>query len=212
MADRALAGPRPRRSQVERSALTRARVLEAALECLVERGYGGTTTTAVAERAGVSRGAQLHHFRTRAALLAAAVEHLFAGLTESYQKAFARLSPDADRLHEALALLWQTYLDPRLIAVLELQVAARTDAALLAKLLPVGRRHAANVHRLALEYFAEGAAPGAQFAAVLDLALDTLGGLRARALLDPHDPAIRRTLALLEALARNALAGDVPHA
>jgi AcrR family transcriptional regulator len=204
--------PGPRRSQVERSALMRERVLDAALECLVERGYAGTTTTAVAERAGVSRGAQLHHFRTREALLAAAVEHLFAGLTESYQKAFARLSPDADRLHEALALLWQTYLDPRLIAVLELQVAARTDAALLAKLVPIGRRHATNVHRLAREYFSERGAEGSRFAAVLDLVLDTLGGLRARALLDPDDPAIPRTLSLLEALARNALSGDASHA
>jgi AcrR family transcriptional regulator len=189
----------------------RGRVLNAALECLVERGYAGTTTTAVAERAGVSRGAQLHHFRTREALLAAAVEHLFAGLTESYQKAFASLSPAADRLHEALALLWQTYLDPRLIAVLELQVAARTDPALLAKLLPVGLRHAANVHRLAREYFAEGGGGSPRFAAVLDLVLDTLGGLRTRALLDPNDPAIPRTLSLLEALARSALSGDAPH-
>ena len=65
-----------RRSQDERTAQTRARVLDAVLGCLVERGYAGTTTTAVAARAGVSRGAQLHHYRTRAALVAAAVEHL----------------------------------------------------------------------------------------------------------------------------------------
>ena len=46
----------------------RGRLLDAALECLVELGYGGTTTSVVAARAGVSRGAQLHHFPTRAAL------------------------------------------------------------------------------------------------------------------------------------------------
>ena len=203
---------RPRRSQEERSALTRARILEAALDCLVELGHAGTTTIAVAERAGVSRGAQLHHFPTRQDLLAAAVEHLFAGLTESYQKAFAALSPDADRLRAALELLWQVYCDPHLLAALELQVAARTDAALRAKLVPVGRAHARNVHRLAAAYFGGGAAPSERFTAVLDLVLDTLGGLRTRALLDPDDPAIPRTLALLETLARDALTGEASHA
>ena len=60
-----------RRTQAERSATTQGKLLVAALECLVEHGYGGTTTTLVAERAGVSRGAQLHHYPTRAALVAA---------------------------------------------------------------------------------------------------------------------------------------------
>jgi AcrR family transcriptional regulator len=159
----------------------------------------------VAERAGVSRGAQLHHFRTRQELLAAAVQHLYARLTETYRKGFAALPAEADRLHAALHLLWEIYLDPHLVAVVELQVAARTDRALLAALLPVGEAHHANVLRLAAESF-PAAAASPRFAATLDLILDTLGGLRTRALLRPDDPAIPRTLALLEELARDALA------
>ena len=54
----------------------RARLLEATVECLVERGFSGTSTTIVSERAGVSRGAQLHHFPTKNDLVVAAVEHL----------------------------------------------------------------------------------------------------------------------------------------
>ena len=54
----------------------RARLLEATVECLVERGWSGTSTTVVSQRAGVSRGAQLHHFPTKNALVVAAVEHL----------------------------------------------------------------------------------------------------------------------------------------
>lgn len=65
-----------RRAQAGRSAATRARLLDATIECLVEHGYTGTTTTAVAQRAGVSRGAQLHHYGTREQLVAAAVGHL----------------------------------------------------------------------------------------------------------------------------------------
>ena len=54
----------------------RARLLDATVECLVERGWSGTSTTLVSERAGVSRGAQLHHFPTKNDLVLAAVEHL----------------------------------------------------------------------------------------------------------------------------------------
>src|ERR1700682_1902920 len=59
------AGTSSRRSQAERSATTRDALLDATIACLVEDGYANTTTSRVAERAGVSRGAHLHHFQTR---------------------------------------------------------------------------------------------------------------------------------------------------
>ncbi len=54
----------------------RHRLLDATVDSLVELGWAGTTTTVIAERAGVSRGAQLHHYPTKATLVMAAVEHL----------------------------------------------------------------------------------------------------------------------------------------
>src|SRR5688572_11844871 len=62
--------------QEERTRAMRARLLEATVDCLVERGFSHTSTTLVSERAGVSRGAQLHHFPTKNDLVVAAVEHL----------------------------------------------------------------------------------------------------------------------------------------
>ncbi|MGA8126368.1 MAG: helix-turn-helix domain-containing protein, partial [Mycobacterium sp.] len=56
---------RVRRTQAERSAAMRTRLLDATIECLVSYGYAGTTTPRVAERAGVTRGAQIHHFRSK---------------------------------------------------------------------------------------------------------------------------------------------------
>src|SRR2546430_6184940 len=67
---------RVRTPQQERSRATQQRLLDATVECLIEHGWSGTTTTLVAEKAGVSRGAQLHHYPTKAALVLAAVEHL----------------------------------------------------------------------------------------------------------------------------------------
>jgi len=69
---------RARRTQAERTASTRARLLDATLECLCDLGYARTTTPEIARRAGLSRGAQLHHFPTKAELVTGAIEHLFA--------------------------------------------------------------------------------------------------------------------------------------
>src|SRR5215468_6574679 len=82
------------RTQEERSAAMRERLLDATIDCLVEYGYSGTTTTRVAERAGVTRGAQVHHFPTKTDLVTAAVRHL---ATKRAEFAFAEM----DRLSES---------------------------------------------------------------------------------------------------------------
>jgi AcrR family transcriptional regulator len=165
-----------RRTQAERSAAMQEKVLDAALDCLVELGFSGATTTAVAERAGVSRGAQLHHYPTRAELVAAAVQHLYRRLTADYQRGFARIAPKEDRLTAAIDLLWSMFTRTHYTAVLELFVAARTDAELRALLRPIAERHEANVFVLAREYFPEASASSA-FDATLSLVLDSMQGM-----------------------------------
>src|SRR3712207_8939771 len=73
--------------QAERRARTQARLLDAAVECLADLGYAATTTIDVARRAGVSRGAQQHHFRTKAELMAAAIDHAFTQRLALFQSA-----------------------------------------------------------------------------------------------------------------------------
>src|SRR5439155_19309262 len=65
-----------RRTQEERSAATREALMDATIDCLVDYGYAGTTTTRVAARARLSRGAQMHHFQRKAPLVVAAPLHL----------------------------------------------------------------------------------------------------------------------------------------
>src|SRR5687767_4439256 len=79
-----------RRSQEERSAATRERLLDATVECLVDLGYAKTTTTEVVRRAGVSRGAQVHHFPTKADLVQNAVVHLASKRREELRNEFSR--------------------------------------------------------------------------------------------------------------------------
>jgi AcrR family transcriptional regulator len=122
-----------RQTNEERSAATRAALLDAAVECLVERGYAGTSTTEISRRAGVSRGAQLHHFPTKEELLLAAVEHLFELRTAEFREALGAIPEGPGRADRCIDLLWSTFTGPTYHAWLEVAVAARTDPALQKK-------------------------------------------------------------------------------
>ena len=119
-----------RRTQEQRSAQTRARLLDATIECLVRYGYNGTTTVRVAEIAGVTRGAQVHHFKSRDDLVVAALRHLAAKRAAAVIDKVADLARSGDSLGAVLDLLWEVHEGPLFIATVELWVAGRTDPAL----------------------------------------------------------------------------------
>jgi len=129
----------------------RARLLEATVDCLVEHGFSGTSTTLVSERAGVSRGAQLHHFPTKNDLVVAAVEHLTEVRGAELAAAAARLPRGARRTRAVLQMLGDHFSGPVFSAALELWVAARTDPALLAAVGPLEQRVGRETHRLTVE-------------------------------------------------------------
>jgi AcrR family transcriptional regulator len=129
-----------RRTQAERRTATQAALLDAAIECLVEYGYEGTTTGRVCERAAVSRGAHLHHFGTRPALVAAALQELAQRREDRFRRQVERLPRDGERVERALDLLWSWFTGPLFQASVDLAAAARTDPELRASLAPVERR------------------------------------------------------------------------
>ncbi|HEY0637578.1 MAG TPA: TetR/AcrR family transcriptional regulator [Pseudonocardiaceae bacterium] len=137
----------PRKEQ-QRSRVTRQRLMEAAVACLVEHGWSGTTTTVVAERAGVSRGAQLHHYPTRAELVVAAVAHVGQVLVDDMLESARALPTGTDRTEAVLQLLGDFFSGPLFVAALELWVAARTDPQLREAVRPLEKRLGREAHRL----------------------------------------------------------------
>jgi AcrR family transcriptional regulator len=140
--------PTTRVPQEERSRAMRARLLGATLDLLVERGFAGTTTTLVSERAGVSRGAQLHHFPTKNDLVVAAVEHITEARASALREAAERLPTGPGRTRRVLQMLADHVTSPVFTAALELWVAARTDAQLRAAVAPLEQRIGRELHRL----------------------------------------------------------------
>jgi len=178
------ANPSPRRSQAERSAATRDALLDATIACLVEDGYAHTTTSRVAERAGVSRGAHLHHFQTRQALVAAAMERLAERRGAELLAAAEDLPEGRERLVQGLDLLWASYANPLFQAALDLWSHARTDADLRERLVPVERRLDRQTLAIAGQLF-PAIAEQPDFDRLIELAVSTIRGL---ALLDTLHP------------------------
>jgi AcrR family transcriptional regulator len=162
--------------QEERTRLMRARLLEATVDCLVEHGFAGTSTTLVSERAGVSRGAQLHHFPTKNALVVAAVEHLTEKRGQELAAAAAKLPTGPRHTRAVLEMLADHFAGAVFSAALELWVAARTDSALLEAVAPLEQRVGRETHRLTVELLgADESRPGNR--ELVQATLDLVRGL-----------------------------------
>jgi AcrR family transcriptional regulator len=134
----------PVRWQQQKSVRTRVRLVEAAIDCLVEGGYPGLTTQAVAEHTGSSRGAMHHHFPARMDMVAAVIDHVFYARMRLYLgdslKDLAGLA-NADVVATATAAHWRSVQTREYAAYLELAVAARTDPELAQMFVPAARRY-----------------------------------------------------------------------
>ncbi|MFP8871673.1 MAG: TetR/AcrR family transcriptional regulator, partial [Myxococcota bacterium] len=172
---------------------------DGALECLAEYGYSGTTTSLIAGRAGVSRGALLHQFPTRQALVIEAVVHLAKRRLEDARRDAAALPESDHRLDAAIELLWQSFSGPLFYAALELWVAARTDAelhkALYAAERDIGRAIGSLVGTLG-----GAAAQAAGFDDLIELTLHMLRGMSLQRILRDDDEERRRHFDLWKGL------------
>jgi len=199
-----------RRTQAERTAATRAALLEATVQCLVAQGFGGTTTTEVAHRAGVSPGALLHHFPAKADLLCAAVGHLFELRQAEFRKAMANLGPGTDRRAAGLDLLWSMFSGPTFTAWLELWMAARSDPALAEAVIRLDREFIAASEDVFRELFADelAAAPelGRSGTEALGLLYSLMSGLALARQIPGYEPApAAGILTAFKTLVRTAL-------
>jgi AcrR family transcriptional regulator len=185
----------------------RLRLLDAAVDCLYELGYSGTTTIEVAARAGVSRGAQLHHFPTKEKLVTEAVRHVLAKRLEEFRQAFAELPEGTDKPGAAIDILWEKLSCKVFYAWLELVVAARTDPQLKPRVTALTSRFTENVSRTFNELFPrpEGAPPYWDIMPVMTFAF--LQGLALDAMVMPAREEIARALEIWRQLSELTMAG-----
>lgn len=131
-------GPRRvRMTNVERTARTRRDLLEATIVCLFRHGYGATTTHLVAEIAGLSRGAMVHHFPTKAALMEAAVRYAWEKELATLETNLSKVEPGLPRFRAMIDQHWETVRRPEDTAINEVRIGSRSDPEMAKVVQPI---------------------------------------------------------------------------
>lgn len=181
----------PVATQAERTAVTTEKLLEATVASLVERGYRGTSTPEVCRRAGVSRGAQLHHYPNKEALVAAAVEHLLSQRVTELQERLTNAPSGVLDLEDAASFLWKVYTGATFYAWLELVVAARTDEELRKVVSALDERLVAKAERVVQKFLLPYVEDPRRIQATTRLILAIFDGLATHRILS-HDDALAK--------------------
>jgi AcrR family transcriptional regulator len=126
-----------RRTQVERSAEMRRKLVTAAIAALVDKGYARTTTVEVCERAGVTRGAFVHHFDSPAQLFAEALRTLYGELATPGPPPRLAAGSRSRALSAWIDSVWATVGRPEFKAVIEIWLAGRNDPDVRKEILDV---------------------------------------------------------------------------
>jgi len=198
-------GAKVRRTQAERSASTKAHILETSFECLADVGYAGTTTVRVCERGGISRGALLHHYSTKTALVSATVEYVFERRIGAFREAVMALPKGVDARQKAVDLLWAQFSSRTFYVWLELLVAARTDPDLQITVTQTGRHFSERARMLTAELFPDlSGCPSGEL--LLQVTFTLMNGLAVDRIV-PNETPTESILAFMKQLASVFLTG-----
>jgi AcrR family transcriptional regulator len=140
-------------TQAERRAATQLRLLDAAIDTIADVGYVNASTTEIARRAGVSRGAQLHHFPTKVDLVGAALAHSMERRLAEYAVLVEQVPPGRARVNGAIDLLWQSFQTTDCSAWIEIAVAASHDPELRPHVAAASELHRKSVEELFARLF-----------------------------------------------------------
>lgn len=166
--------------QAQKSAMTRDRILDAAINCFITLGYTNVTTAKVASVAGVSRGAMLHHFPSKTELIQAAVEYLHGKLLEDFTQrvnAIPKSKKGRQRRRAGLDAYWEYLTGDLATAYHELCVAGRTDPELQSILRSSSARFAEHVHKTNAVLFAEWNDRGDRYLLAMDVTRYMMEGM-----------------------------------
>lgn len=131
---------KPRRSQADRSAATRAKVIAAARDVLCGQGYSGATMHAIRDAAGMSLGAIQHQFPTKAKIMAAVAAEFSAYRIGVYREAIRAGTTPRESMEKLIDANFEMVSRPEMAAVLEIHLARRNDPDLDREVGPSTRR------------------------------------------------------------------------
>ena len=169
-----------RRTQQERRTETRRKLMDAVVDLIVEIGFASVTTTQVAARAGVSRGAMQYHFSSRSDLLLAVVDEIWVRMQGPLELQLKAQSTIAERVDAIVDRYWESFSDQLFAAVIDIWLGARGDPKLFDRI-------SENLQSVFAEradhwraYFAEYDIPADRLMLAHELLRSTIRGLALR--------------------------------
>ncbi|HET9160066.1 MAG TPA: TetR/AcrR family transcriptional regulator [Caulobacteraceae bacterium] len=190
--------PRQRMPNPIRSARTREKLMRATVECLYELGYDRTSTVLVTKRAGVSRGAMLHQFPSKADLMIAVSDYIRLQRRAAHEAALEGIEDPLEQLRRTVDITWSELSKPSGVARIEIMLASRSDKAFGARFAELNadldRRHKKWMWRLAQE---AGVRDQGAIEAMTTLYTAALRGLAIDLLQPNARPAVMAAVALL---------------
>lgn len=183
--------------QAQKSAMTRDRILNAAIDCFIQLGYANVTTAKVADFSGVSRGAMLHHFPSKNQLIQAAVEYLHNKLLADYSDRISKVPTDISvkaRNQAGIEAYWEHLSSDLFTAYHELSVSGRTDPALQKILQESIIRFDEHVAETNARLFSEWQGKGEKFLLAMDVTKFLMEGMAVGQIIHNREKRIRRLL------------------
>lgn len=179
----------PKRTQEQRSASTQQALLLAARDTISELGYNKTTVVEVSRRAGVSRGAQLHHYQTKEIMMLAVADFIFSGVEHELTQIADQLANSQGDVDHFIDDIWrQIFCEENFHPIMELVSAARTDTILRALLAERWKRLINTYDAIWAKVLNHRGHQKPELAMVLNLTLSLLRGMAFQRVIDDTDP------------------------
>lgn len=193
-----------RRSQEERRAETRRKLIDAAIQVLGEEGYANLTITKTARRAGLTNGALQHHFPTRDDLMLALMDAVYPVLDIPFRSIAAEGLGVRERVDRVIDRLWEIYSRPEYLAIWDIALGSRGDRRLWVRLRAYQREVSARMRDEFAELFADLGLSTEEVERIFQLSVSHLRGLALQSVFGP-DPLRRDTLELAKQVAYEQL-------
>jgi AcrR family transcriptional regulator len=176
-----------RRTQAERSEETRTRILKAAANLIRTRGYARFRTADVAEAAGLSRGAQLHHFPTKDALVVATLAYVFAQAQDLSRRRASNVNRPRDLIEAVIADAREFFFSEHFKVAIDIVLSTSTHQSVRKQIIEIAHKARRPVEVAWTEALVSSGVSGQQAADIVALTLSVVRGMAVRTLLD-NDP------------------------
>ncbi len=180
-------GPARRRTQAERSEETRTRILKAAANLIRKRGYARFRTAEVAKEAGLSRGAQLHHFPTKDSLVVATLEYVCEEARMLSRRRASAVNRPRDLIEAVIEDAREFFFSEHFMIAIDIVLSTSTDQSVRKQILDISRRARRPAEAAWAEALAANGVPGQLASDIVALTLSLVRGMALRTLWD-NDP------------------------